>query len=30
MIAGYMIAVSTGATLQLAPSISVPLTKTGL
>lgn len=27
---GYTIAASTSATLQLAPSISVPLTKTGL
>lgn len=30
MIAGYTIAASTSATLQLAPSISVPLTKNGL
>lgn len=30
MIAGYTIAASTSATLQLAPSISVPLTKIGL
>lgn len=30
MIAGYTIAALTGAILQPAPSISVPLTKTGL
>ena len=30
MIAGYTIAASTRATLQPAPSIPVPLTKTGL